>query len=46
VVTGSGEGNKSEGYTEGFDASRANSIYGNSTTVQPPAVKVMFIIKT
>lgn len=26
--------------TEGFDASRANSIYGKSTTVQPPAIKV------
>ena len=24
----------------GFDASRSNSIYGNSTTVQPPAIKV------
>lgn len=26
--------------TYGFDASRSSSIYGNSTTVQPPAVKV------
>ena len=26
----------------GFDASRSNPIYGNSTTVQPPAVKVIF----
>ena len=24
----------------GFDASQSNSIYGNSTTVQPPAIKV------
>lgn len=24
----------------GFDASRSNSIYGNSTTVQPPAIRV------
>lgn len=24
----------------GFDASRSSSIYGNSTTVQPPAIKV------
>lgn len=24
----------------GFDASKSNSIYGNSTTVQPPAIKV------
>lgn len=42
----SGEGNKWQGSIENFDASRCSSIYGNSTTVQPPAVKVMFIIKT
>ena len=29
----------------GFDASRSNSIYGNSITVQPPAVKLLPIIK-
>lgn len=29
----------------GFDASRSNSIYGKSNTVQPPAVKMLFIIK-
>ena len=29
----------------GFDASRSNSIYGNSSTVQPPAVKLIPIIK-
>ena len=28
-----------------FDASRSNSIYGNSTTVQPPAVTVRYCIK-
>ena len=28
-----------------MDASRCNSIYGNSTTVQPPAIQVPFIIK-
>lgn len=28
-----------------FDASRSNSIYGNSTTVQPPAACVRFMIK-
>ena len=28
-----------------FDASRSSSIYGNSTTVQPPAVCVNFIIR-
>ena len=29
----------------GFDASRSNAIYGKSTTVQPPAVTVKFLIK-
>ena len=28
-----------------FKASRSNSIYGNSTTVQPPAVVMNYIIK-
>lgn len=28
-----------------FDASNASSVYGNSTTVQPPAVKMRYIIK-
>lgn len=28
-----------------FDASRSSSIYGNSTTVQPPAVTVRYFIK-
>ena len=28
-----------------FDASRSNSIYGNSTTVQPPALTLLPIIK-
>ena len=31
--------------TINFDASKSNSIYGNSTTVQPPAVCVNYIIK-
>ena len=30
---------------ESFDASRSSSIYGNSTTVQPPAVTMKYIIK-
>ena len=30
----------------GFDATRCNKIYGNSNTVQPPAVVVTFYIKT
>lgn len=50
----SGEGNKTQGHWFSFDAndgatawnSNSAGIYGNSTTVQPPAVKVMFIIKT
>ena len=29
----------------GFDASLSNSIYGNSTTVQPPAIVVNYFIK-
>lgn len=29
----------------GFDASRSNPLYGNSTTVQPKAYTVMYIIK-
>jgi microcystin-dependent protein len=29
----------------GFDASRSNSIYGNSNTVQPPALTMRYIIK-
>ena len=32
------------GWTVGFDASRANSIYGNSTTVQPQTIKVLYYI--
>lgn len=28
-----------------FDASQSNSIYGNSTTVQPPALTMRYIIK-
>lgn len=34
------------GYAQStFDASRSNSIYGNSTTVQPPALTMRYIIK-
>lgn len=29
----------------GFDANRSNNIYGKSNTVQPPAVKMLYIIK-
>ena len=31
-------------WVEGFDASRSSSIYGNSTTVQQQAIKVLFYI--
>lgn len=30
---------------DSFDASRSSSVYGNSTTVQPPAVTMRYIIK-
>lgn len=33
------------GKSMSFDASRVNSIYGNSDTVQPPAVTMQYIIK-
>lgn len=32
------------GYDLAFDASRSNSIYGNSTTVQPQSIKVLYYI--
>lgn len=32
-------------YTSMFDASRSSSIYGNSDTVQPPAIIVNYFIK-
>lgn len=35
----SGDGHGA-GWSVGFDASRSNSIYGNSSTVQPPAYRV------
>lgn len=36
-------GNRGNGFT--FDASRSNSIYGASDTVQPPAIVMKYIIK-
>ena len=36
--------NASSGYVN-FDASKSNSIYGKSTTVQPPALTMVYIIK-
>lgn len=38
-------GTQSAGQGLSFDASKSNSIYGNSDTVQPPAVCVNYIIK-
>lgn len=41
----SGGGDSGYNSTFHFDASRFNSIYGNSTTVQPPAIKALPLIK-
>lgn len=41
TLTGSGWANRNQ---TGFDASRSNSVYGNSNTVQPQSVKVMYYI--
>lgn len=35
----------SNSFDIGFDASRSNSIYGSSTTVQPSSVTVRYYIK-
>ena len=40
-----GAGTRDGGNGMGFDASRCSSIYGNSTTVQPPALTVRFLIR-
>lgn len=37
-----GANNAYSGSIKGFDASRSNPIYGNSNTVQPPAIAVIF----
>lgn len=34
-----------DGWILGFDASRCSSVYGNSDTVQPPALTLRYIIK-
>lgn len=39
------EGTCYNGANVTFDASKSNSIYGNSTTVQPPAVTMKYCIK-
>ena len=43
AATGGGVGDSTNHVL--FDASRANSIYGNSNTVQPPAMTVRFYIR-
>lgn len=40
-----GDGASGGGRLLGFDASMSNAIYGNSTTVQPPALTMRYIIK-
>lgn len=40
-----GGGNNKRFVRFSFDATRSSSIYGNSNTVQPPAIKMQYIIK-
>lgn len=40
-----GDGNMDSYGEVSFDASRSNAIYGNSDTVQPPALTMVYIIK-
>ena len=40
-----GSGTNCVCFTLSFDASRSNSLYGNSDTVQPPAIGVLPILK-
>lgn len=44
-VNGSGQVGLESNTNWTFNASKSNSIYGNSTTVQPPAVCLCYIIK-
>ena len=44
-TTVNGSGSMSGTYVTEFKASASNSIYGNSTTVQPPALTMRYIIK-
>lgn len=45
--SGTGNGDGGDGQTKGvtLDASRSSGIYGASTTVQPPALKLSVLIK-
>ena len=42
---GSNTDNNSKGSIKSFNASRSSSIYGNSSTVQPPALTMRYYIK-
>ena len=44
-LTGTNDDNRAANYGWNFDASKSNSIYGASTTVQPPSYLVRFYIK-
>lgn len=44
IEQGGSSGGTNNGSRPGFDASRSSSIYGNSTTVQPQTIKVLYYI--
>lgn len=45
-IDGYSDANSATGKTGLFRASRSSSIYGSSSTVQPPALRLTFCIKT
>ena len=45
-IDGYSDANSAAGKTGLFRASRSSSIYGSSSTVQPPALRLTFCIKT
>ena len=46
IMSGSSVSNTTNAYTNAIlDASRSSSVYGNSNTVQPPALTMRYIIK-
>lgn len=40
------EGATTQSSAQGFNASLSNSIYGNSTKVQPKSIQLLMIIKS
>jgi microcystin-dependent protein len=46
TITANNTSDGTKPIANGFDASKSNSIYGNSETVQPPAITVRMMIKT